>query len=339
MQVVSASAPNSSHGTERIEPFAAVCIVGQIRAHGDNATRHWELQRSFLQSLMLGEAWQGLHVIIVSGSEGACCAMAHTRRASQRLRPKWRPLAAELKATGAHLPNAFGLPEENVHSIRMGRNATRTLVNHCPVLADGRLPVNCSEVSHAPSKHALTPARLRRRLHPGCAAAQATMAFCAQHFEPGVTNYSHEEPRQQTACALCFDAGITESREHTFVPRSRPLTIGPELPETGSAGPDGTAWLIREKADLLPTVAGPGLPSALRAFYSQWDKTKACVQRVRKIEMERGARFKFVVKTRTDWPFVRGPALSSLQNPTIVYTRCAHATPSSHARWCRRHTT
>jgi len=52
------------------DPFAAVCLVGEIRLHGSEATLHWARQLSFYKSLMLGESWAGLHLFLVSGSAG-----------------------------------------------------------------------------------------------------------------------------------------------------------------------------------------------------------------------------------------------------------------------------
>ena len=62
--------PADLHEPPSVAPYAAVCIAGELRAMGDNATQHWAQQREFYKSLMLGEAWAGLHMILVSNSEG-----------------------------------------------------------------------------------------------------------------------------------------------------------------------------------------------------------------------------------------------------------------------------
>ena len=82
--------------------------------------------------------------------------------------------------------------------------------------------------------------------------------------------------------------------------------------------------------------AGPmcrrSLRAALHAFYGQWTKAKACSDRVLSIEKRRQQRFRFVVKTRTDWPFVAATPLTvldSLAHQAVVYARfrCANTAP------------
>ena len=212
-----------------------------------------------------------------------------------------------------------------MHSIRMGDNATQSMIDHCPVLAEGRLPVNCSQVRFQETRISSHQTCLDTSW-PDCG-TQKTMRFCNPIL---ARNVSHPVPLHnvtnlEAACALCSAAGMREDTRPANAPRHWPLTIGPDRDQQRLS----TSWLVKAREDLLPLFSFPGLPSALRAFYPQWVKMKACLQRVRKIEVEHGARFKFVVKTRADWPFEHGPALSSLLNPTITYSRClfpAHQT-------------
>ena len=77
-----------------------------------------------------------------------------------------------------------------------------------------------------------------------------------------------------------------------------------------------------------------GLQKQYLSFYAQWGKAAACFDRVTKIErmanassmVRDAARFKFVIKMRTDWPFLDAPPMIGMQvaqpiSETLVYAR------------------
>lgn len=72
----------------------------------------------------------------------------------------------------------------------------------------------------------------------------------------------------------------------------------------------------------------------LRSYFAQWSKMDACAPVIQRIEARARAPFRFVVKMRPDYPFRRGPALASLQDEKVMYSRwrCAdsHAVPRSY---------
>ena len=258
MQVEQAAPPD--------DPFAAVCMIGQLRARGKNATLHWQQQMTFMRSLMLGEAWAGLHVVLVSDSD-------------------------DLEQTHRHLQRTWGLPEANLHAIRASGSAHQSAVDHCPALASGTLPVICSKAVlqgcslMAPDP---PPAVSRRRKHVP------------------IPQYAPDYETRE-ACKMCTRAGVRESADKH----------GTGLTLVGDGG-DADAWQVGSYDGLMYTRH---LPRAIRSFYAQWDKAKVCMAHIRSLENSWGRRFRFVVKTRTDWPFVRGPTLSSLQNGALLYSR------------------
>ena len=257
------------------DPFAAVCMIGQLRARGENATLHWQQQMTFMRSLMLGEAWAGLHVVLVSDSD-------------------------DLEQTHRHMQRTWGLPEANLHAIRAAGSAHQSAVDHCPALASGTLPVICSKA-----------------VLQGCSlmAPDPPPAVPRRRKYVPIPQYAPDNETRD-ACKMCTRAGVRENVDK----HATGLTLATLMRGTGPLGDggDADAWQVGSYDGLMYTRH---LPRAIRSFYAQWDKAKVCMAHIRSLENSWGRRFRFVVKTRTDWPFVRGPALSSLQNGALLYSR------------------
>lgn len=88
--------------------FAALCLVGQLRARGGDAKAHWAHQRAFAQRLMLGSDWLSLHVWLVSDAE-----------------------EAEIQSQRRLLSSLWQLPEEHVHALAPTASPEALLERRC----------------------------------------------------------------------------------------------------------------------------------------------------------------------------------------------------------------
>lgn len=65
----------------------------------------------------------------------------------------------------------------------------------------------------------------------------------------------------------------------------------------------------------------PHSNDAAATFYAQADKAASCYQHVLELENKRARRFDFVVRMLVDWLFEAGPALTSMRDPSLIYSR------------------
>lgn len=242
-------------------------------------------------------------------------------------------LHAELEITSEHLRATWALPSTNVHAIRQASSPEEASVEHCPTLASGRFKVFCWD-------NVLEHCNVSRNRN------DQEREACKMCTRDGIPEQATSTSRHASRVIMSMDlqtgassaggafhantgSSVTDLRE---APTHQPIE-----PSFASAERDGSgstnAWHIRGLRALLHTYGDPGVPSALRSFYVQWGKFKTCMNHVRSLERSLLRRFEFVVKTRPDVPFFRGPALSSLQNPTLLYLRyrCAAEVMSGSA--------